>query len=72
MDIKVGQEYIDKQGTVYKVDHIHDLVVSYSIVGEGEHKDYHAGSAHVGTFKQLIADMSLMPNTVVARLLFVK
>lgn len=74
ISLEVGQEYIDKNGTVYKIDIIgNDSVVSYSICDNHEKNAYyHAGSAYIATFEGLIMNGSLMPNTRSTKVLFDK
>lgn len=73
-DLKVGQEYIDKNGTIYRIDIISgDSVVSYSICDNREKNAYyHAGSAYIATFEGLILNGSIMLNNRSTKVLYGK
>lgn len=77
MDLQVGQEYIDKNGTIYRIDIISgdsgDSVVSYSICDNREKNAYyHAGSAYIATFEGLILNGSIMLNNRSTKVLYGK
>lgn len=71
MQVKVGQEYIDKNGTIYKIDVISsDSVVGYSIRDGNRGDYYYAGSAYIAVFEDLIRSGSLMINTKTTKVLY--
>ena len=71
MDLQVGQEYIDKNGTTYKIDVIgNDSVIGYSIRDGDKGAYYYAGSAYIATFEAMILNGSLMINTKVTKVLY--
>lgn len=73
MDLQVGQEYIDKNGTIYKIDVIgNDSVVGYSIRDGDRGAYYYAGSAYIDVIKDLIRSGSLMANTKTTKVLYGK
>lgn len=76
MQIEVGQEYIDKNGTIYKIDIIgNDSIVSYSLCDYSIIKPgvyYHAGSTHIVTFQKLVDSGALVPLTKASRALYGK
>lgn len=74
MSVKVGQEYIDKHGTIYRIRIISsDSVASYDICSNVE-KDvyYHAGSSHINTLEILIEIGELIPLTKASKALYGK
>lgn len=73
MQIEVGQEYIDKNGTIYKIDIIgSDSVIGYSIRDGDKGAYYYAGSAYIATFEAMILNGSLMPSTRSTKVLYGK
>jgi len=73
MQIEVGQEYIDKNGTIYKIDIIgSDSVIGYSIRDIEKGAYYYAGSAYIATFEGLILNGSLMLHTKTTKVLYGK
>jgi hypothetical protein len=73
MQVEVGQEYIDKNGTIYRIDIIgSDGVVGYSLRDVDKGAYYYAGSAYIATFEAMILNGSLMPNTKTTKVLYGK
>lgn len=73
MDLQVGQEYIDKNGTIYKIDVISsDGVVGYSLRDVDKGAYYYAGSAYIATIEAMILNGSLMINNKSTKVLYGK
>lgn len=71
--LEVGQEYIDKNGTIYKIDIIsNDGTVGYSLRDVDKGAYYYAGSAYIATIEGLILNGSLMLNNKSTKVLYGK
>lgn len=71
VNLEVGQEYIDKHSTVYRIEVIgNGSVVSYSICDNAEKNAYY--HAYRIILESAIVDGSWMPLTPTSRLLYGK